>query len=280
VERLKQFAAVLMGSHFWYLGGTFANWLNLGLFLVTLGISLWLAVGPEKDEARRVLFPFVIIFGIILASCATVSALWVTHFALLSPWPSLAIAAGVGLLVRHSRPRLARGHATLVLVLVLVVVGVSWLFDMVTDLRYHRALATSGGLGAHSDAVDDLARWLAVDERLGLPTAAMDWGIAAPVAFLTLGDVTPVEAFGYTWETDEDFADRLELFVGEPGSIYLWRAPDEVIFDRSEDFRQLYEPLGLEEDILEAFYERSGRPVLGATRLVPGGTAVNPPQPR
>ena len=89
--------------------------------------------------------------------------------------------------------------------------------------------------------------------------------------------MTPVEAFGYDWETDADFAARLEGFVSDPASIYLWRAPDEIIFDRSEDFRRLYQARGLEEDILEAFYERSGRPVLGATRLVPEGTAVNPP---
>ena len=35
---------------------------------------------------------------------------------------------------------------------------------------------------------------------------------------------------------------------------------------------------GLDEDILGAFYERSGRPVLGATGLVPDGSALNPPQ--
>jgi hypothetical protein len=107
----------------------------------------------------------------------------------------------------------------------------------------------------------------------------MDWGIAAPVAFLTQGEVTPVEAFGYDWETGSDFAARLERFLWDPASIYLWRAPDEIIFDRSSDFRSLYEPRNLEEDIFAAFYERNGRPVLGATGLVPKGKAVNPPQP-
>jgi hypothetical protein len=105
---------------------------------------------------------------------------------------------------------------------------------------------------------------------------AMDWGISAPVTFLTRGQTTPIEAFGYQWETDADLTARLTRFLQNPGSIYLWRGPEEVIFDRSDEFRQLYRPLGLEEDILEAFYERSGRPVLGVTRLVPQGTAVNP----
>jgi 4-amino-4-deoxy-L-arabinose transferase-like glycosyltransferase len=285
LERLKQFAAVLAGSHFWYLGGTYANWLGVGLFLVALGIALSpkrayevRAIDSGRDEARRALFPFVVIGGVILASCVTVSALWVTHFAILTPWPPLAIAAAMGFFVRHSELRRASSRGNLALVLVLVVVGASLIGDVFTDFRYHQALSTSGGLGAHSDAIEDLARWLAADDRGRVPVVAMDWGIAAPVTFLTRGEVTPVEAFGYQWETDADFTARLGQFINDPDTIYLWRAPDEIIFDRSADFRALYVPLGLEEDILEAFYERSGRPVLGATRLVPKGTALNPPQ--
>jgi hypothetical protein len=279
LERVRQLGAVLTGSHFWYLGRAYANWLNLGLFGVGLGVVLGLAGAAPRDEARRALFPFIVIAGVVLASCATVSALWVTHFALLAPWPSLAIAAAAQRFVRRNHLRLSHGRVHLALILALMTTGASWLADIATDIRYHGALAVSGGLGAHSDAGEDLARWLAADERREAPVVAMDWGIAAPVTFLTSGKVTPVEAFGYAWETDADFAARLEGFIKDPSSIYLWRAPDEIVFDRSGDFKQLYETYNLEEDILEAFYERSGRPVLGATRLVPKGSAVNPPRP-
>jgi hypothetical protein len=279
LERFRQFAAVLAGSHFWYLGQAYANWLNLGLFLVALGITLMFGFGAGQREDRLALFPFAVVGSVILASCATVSALWVTHFAILSPWPALGVAAAVGLLVRRIGLQLNGRRANWILVLMLAAISASWLADVVTDVRYHRALAISGGLGAHSDAVEDLAGWLTADERRGAPVVAMDWGIAASVAFLTLGDVTPVEAFGYDWETDADFAARLEPYIDDPESIFLWRAPDEIIFDRSDDFRELFQPRSLEEDILEAFYERSGRPVLGATRLVPEGTAANPPVP-
>jgi hypothetical protein len=280
LERLKQFVAVLTGSHFWYLGGTYVNWVSLFVFLAALGITLGaLVIARNRDEARRVLFPFVVVGGVIIASCATVSALWVTHFAVLVPWPALAVAVAIGLFVRRYEFRVARSRANLMLILTLVVVGASWFIDVANTVRYHHALSISGGLGTHSDAVEDLARWLAADERRGVPVVAMDWGITAPVTFLTLGVATPVEAFGYDWETDADFTARLEQFINEPASLYLWRAPDEVIFDRGDDFRQLYEPRGLEEDILEAFYERSGRPVLGVTLLVPKGMAVNPPTP-
>ena len=279
LERLRQFGAALAGSHFWYLGQAHANWLGPGLFLVAMGTTLWLLPRSPRPERRRVLFPFTVIGGVILTSWATVSALWVTHFAILSPWPALAIAAAADLFVRRSGARLQSKRVNLALVLVLVAVGTTWIGDAITDVRYHRSLAISGGLGAHSDAVEDLARWLMEDDRLGAPVVAMDWGIAAPVAFLSSGKVRPVEAFGYEWETDTDFAARLQPFLNTSTSIYLWRAPDEIIFDRGNDFRRLVQPYGLEEDILEAFYEKSGRPILGATRLVPRGTAVNPPRP-
>jgi hypothetical protein len=279
MERLGQFAAVLTGSHFWYLGRAYANWLNLGLFLAAFGLAVGLTARSISDEARLVFFPFLVIAGIVLASCATVSALWVTHFALMAPWPPLAIAAAASRVIHRGGYRVLGKRVGLAIILTLAIMGVSWVADIVTDVRYHRALRVSGGLGAHSDAIEDLSGWLTEDVRGRSPVAAMDWGIAASVTFLTRGVAVPVEAFGYDWETDAEFAHRLESFIHNPSSIYLWRAPDEIIFDRSDDFKQLYEPLGLEEDILQAFYERSGRPVLGATRLVPEGTAINPPQP-
>jgi 4-amino-4-deoxy-L-arabinose transferase-like glycosyltransferase len=280
LERLGQFAAVITGSHFWYLGKSYANWMNLILFCAAFGVTAVLAVRRGGSSARRALFPFVIIILVILASCATVSALWVTHFAVLAPWPPIAIAGAASLLLTGNSSSLqAGGRVNPGLILAVAVIGACWLGDLVTDVRYHQALASSGGLGAHSDAVEDLARWLETGQRADAPVAAMDWGIAASVSFLTLGDVSPVEAFGYEWETDADFAARLQGFIANPASIYVWRAPDEIIFDRGRDFKKLYEPYSLEEDILEAFYERSGRPVLGTTRLVPAGTAINPPRP-
>jgi hypothetical protein len=125
------------------------------------------------------------------------------------------------MLLQRNEFGLARSRTILLPIVLLAIISVSWLADIVTDLRYHRALAISGGLGAHSDAVTDLAQWLAASDRRGSPVVAMDWGIAAPVAFLTQGEVTPVEAFGYDWETGSDFAARLERFLWDPASIYL-----------------------------------------------------------
>jgi 4-amino-4-deoxy-L-arabinose transferase-like glycosyltransferase len=288
--RLEQFVAVLSGAHLWYLGAQYANWLSVAVFTVGLVAALWIGARCGGGRASR-LVPVLVIGSVIVASCATVSALWVTHFAILMPWPALAVGCAIGGLFdrsslvatrRLSGPGVRRGLT----IAALALVAAAWVGDAVTDVRYHQALAVSGGLGAHSDAVYDLADWLAAvraqrEEVDGTPlhVAAMDWGISAPVTLLTRGAVTPAELFGYAWESDAALTARLTQFIGYPDAVYLWRAPDEIVFDRSGPFKALYAARGLEEDILAAFYERSGRPVLGATRLVPAGTATNPPQP-
>jgi hypothetical protein len=156
------------------------------------------------------------------------------------------------------------------------VLGLLVITNLMSVVRYHLALAESGGLSAHSDAIYDMSAWLA--QRASGPLVAMDWGLAAPVAYLTNGQVAPTEVFGYVWQPDTDLTARLNGFMAQPQTLYLWRAPDEIIFDRSPEFKALYRPRDLEETIEAAFYERSGRPILGVTRLVPKGTAENPPK--
>jgi hypothetical protein len=154
--------------------------------------------------------------------------------------------------------------------------GVLVITNLYSLLRYHQALAESGGLSTHSDAVYELSDWL--NAQAEGPVIAMDWGLAAPVTYLTHGRMTPIEIFGYAWEPTPNLDSQLVSFIQQPSTLYLWRSPDEIIFDRSQKFKALYRPLDLEETIEAAFYERSGRPILGVTRLVPQGTAKNPPK--
>jgi hypothetical protein len=158
------------------------------------------------------------------------------------------------------------------------VLGLLIITNLISVIRYHLALAESGGLSAHSDAIYDMSAWLA--QRANSPIVAMDWGLAAPVAYLTSGQVVPTEVFGYVWQPDTDLTTRLNGFIAQPQTLYLWRAPDEIIFDRSPEFKALYRPRYLEETIEAAFYERSGRPILGITRLVKCGTpGIKSPEP-
>jgi 4-amino-4-deoxy-L-arabinose transferase-like glycosyltransferase len=297
VERLRQFIVLLNGSHLWYLGKMISNplpALAFGLVLIGLILTGFIPTrnsGPDDPQPdsfstpslKTGLFPFLVIGLVIVVSIGTVSALWITHFALLLPWPVIALTVGAWFILSEgpnlgSFPPPPKRRQTLIHI-VRYAVWTALVLLVVTNLNgvagYHRALSVSGGLGAHSDAVYDLTEWLAANAPS--PVVTMDWGLSAPITYLTNGRTASTEVFGYGWEADVDLADRLAGFIEDERTLYLWRAPDEIIFDRSAEFKALYRPLELEENIEAAFYERSGRPVLGVTRLVEQGTAQNPP---
>ncbi|MCB0153475.1 MAG: glycosyltransferase family 39 protein, partial [Anaerolineae bacterium] len=276
LARIGQFGSLLTGSHLWYLGQIYANPLpGLALAVILLGVGgvMIRRAAPLDRLSQATLFPFVVIALVIVASIQTVSALWVTHFALLLPWPAIALATGGGFLGQLSTRSIFRWGMGLGLALLL-------LTNLTTTVRYHLSLTESGGLSTHSDAIYDLSDWLAAQTTAETPVVAMDWGLAAPIFYLTGGQVAPVEVFGYVWQPDDNLTGRLARFVDQPATLYLWRAPDEIIFDRSDEFKALYRPLALEETIEAAFYERSGRPILGITRLVTCGTpGIQSPEP-
>ena len=281
LTRVGQLGTVLDGGHLWYLGNVFNNGIAPLVFVLVAGSVIVLALraksslaGDAFSPAKAALFPVLVMALVLLASIATVSALWITHFAVLMPWPALAIAVGCWfILLQLSISPVADWVRRLVWAAV-VILALSNLF---TTVRYHRALSESGGLSTHSDAVYDLNDWLEANAS-GRLVVAMDWGLAAPLVYLSGGQVNAVEVFGYQWQPDQQLTVRLEQFIAQPDTLYLWRTPDEVIFDRSKAFKALYRPKSLEETIEEAFYERSGRPLLGITRLVEQGTAENAPK--
>lgn len=286
LERMHQFGTLLSSSQLWYLGRIIANPLPLIIFgSVLSGVVLAAIFATQKDIAvsnnwptssrlprpqpvKVGLFPFVVIGLTVFFSIGTVSALWLTHFAILAPWPALAITLG-GWYIYHT---LRLGNGAPVKLSALAWLGLALLVatNLLTVARYHQALTESGGLSSHSDAIYDLSEWLA--QHATGEVVAMDWGLAAPVTYLTHGQVTPTEIFGYSWDANTDLTIQLEKFIVQPDSLYLWRAPTEIIFDRSQEFKALYRPRLLVEHIEAAFYERSGRPILGVTRLVACGT--------
>ncbi len=232
-DRLTQFRVVLEGGHLWYLGGVFADRLWPYFFyggLLAVVLIAHLQAGEDRGPA---LFPYLVIIFVIIASCFTVSALWFTHYALLTPWPPLAVAGALDILARRGGlgrfgPLVALGAAAML--------GVA---DLRVDWQYHCALGQSGGLAAHSAASYDLAVYL--QERNLTAPVAMDWGIAAPVQFLTQGQVKPIEVFGYDdiREPDEGFGPRLAAFLSNPDSVYIFHSPEETVYQRRQTFEQL-----------------------------------------
>jgi hypothetical protein len=306
-QRLGQFITLTSSDHLWYLGQVINNplpILALGIILVWVLVLVWQTrqftlatqTGPFPADMlpwQVAIFPYLVIGLVILASIMTVSALWITHFALLMPWPAIALAVGgwqvdqlesrkveglkgwqvAGLEKAFQASRLSPHLSRLILITGFSLLVVA---NLITVIRYHITLTQSGGLSTHSDAIYDLSDWLA--QQANSSVMAMDWGLAAPIIYLTGGQVNPIEVFGYAWESDADLTARLQQAIDQPATLYLWRAPDEIIFDRSSQFKALYRPFNLQENIEAAFYEQSGRPLLGVTRLVKQGTAVNPPK--
>jgi hypothetical protein len=302
LERLKQFIVMLNGGQFWYLGDIRSTPLPSLIFGMLLVLVVLMTIRmilsrsnfcstSAQSPAKIVLFPFLVITLVILTSIATVSALWPTHFALLMPWPAIAIAISGWFLFPRTPKNTSRltfhvSRFTYHVSRFMLWTGLCLLVgaNLFTTIRYHTTLTESGGLGSHSDAIYDLSKWLAdqrlADNHTNGPVAAMDWGLAAPVTYLTAGRVTPVEVFGYAWESDVELTARLEGLIADPATLYLWRAPEEIVFDRSNEFKALYRPLSLVENIEAAFYERSGRPLFGVTRLVKCGTpGIISPEP-
>ena len=141
--------------------------------------------------------------------------------------------------------------------------------DLWTTLRYHRALAASGGHASHSDAIYDLADYL--DSSGAVAPLALDWGIDAQVRFLTANRVQPIELFGYADldAPDAGFAGRVGSFMEDPDSLYLAHTGEDTVFHgRVEALAALAQARGLQLHEAARFAERSGRPLFVVYGLV------------
>ena len=263
--RWQQFLQILRGDHLWYLGAIEHNPLTPWLALALPAAAL------TRSSGRRVIGPpLLLLAAAFAASLFTVSDLFITHYALLHPlaiaitglclyelwrwsgsqdraesgpprqprtadnakprrtlirlWEWLPIPAARDQFQLPSR----RSSALRFILVLLVCAGV--LLDLRATAAYHNALTRSGGLVDHSDA----SYHLAFDLRyrgMGAPIV-LDWGMDAPVRFLSEGKVTPLEIFGYSSlsEPDEGFGHRIEPFLDNVNNVYLLRAPGNELF--------------------------------------------------
>ena len=144
--------------------------------------------------------------------------------------------------------------------------------DLQTTIRYHQALADSGGHVTHSDAIDRLAGWL--DARGVKQPVALDWGIDAPVRFLTENRVEPLEIFGYDRldAPDSGFEQRAAQFLPDLSRFYIARMPENTVFaGRREALQTAAAARGLDLTVVEAFYDRSGKTMFIVLRAEGGG---------
>ncbi|MBK8049434.1 MAG: hypothetical protein IPK16_21340 [Anaerolineales bacterium] len=242
--RANQVVQSLRGNFFWYLGGLHANGLAPWLALVALIAGLW-------RDWRRVLPPLILTGAAFGASLFTISDLFITHYALIEPLivGTVAIALGSwlegGQRARINRTGQAgvsgvepswRGRSRIPAFVVSLVVVLWLVADLAATVQYHGDLARSGGLADHSDANYHLAYHLQYN-GMGAPIA-LDWGMDAPVRYLTNGAVTPIEIFGYATpeRPDSDFQKRLALFLPNVDNRYLLHAPNATVFRGRRSF--------------------------------------------
>jgi hypothetical protein len=144
-----------------------------------------------------------------------------------------------------------------------------WGGDLWTTARYHAVLSKSGGYGGHSDAIYGLSDYLIRYE----PAAplALDWGLDAPVRFLTKGRVNPIEVFGYESleAPDPGFEGRVAPFLDDPRTVYVAHTPDATVFKgRVEALAALAKARGLDMVEEKFIFGRNGQPPFVVYRVV------------
>ncbi len=285
VTRLGQLITLLRAQHLSYLGGTFANALAPWL-LLTLVLLAGIAGGLDarKHHVRRTstgippvvrtLAPLLLLALMIAQSAFTVSDLFITHYALMLPLIALAGGLAFGALMRTGSEgagedktedaaqgkRLAPGILRALAIIALI----GWAgSDLVTDLRYHRALTATGGHGPHSDAIYAVAKHL--DEAKFPTLVALDWGLDAQIRYLTAGRVQPTEVFGYASldAPDPEFAVRINQLLDNPDTLYLAHLPEYTVFrERVNMLADLASKRGMTLRQRAVYAERDGTPLI------------------
>jgi hypothetical protein len=250
--RLQQLIQSLRGDHFWYLGGLYNN--PVAPWFALVGIAAGLAA-----IWQRMVVPLLLLLLAMMASCFTISNLFITHYALILPIILAVVALGMGLAwERWAATRWWLG---------LLVAG--WmLLDLRASLLYHQTLARSGGLADHSDASYHLAYHLRYN-GLGAPVA-LDWGLDAPIRYLSVNTVRPIEIFGYGSPAapDENFTLRLLSFLDNPDNVYLLHAPGQTAFaGRREAFLATVAKEGKTATLEQVFAQRDGTPLYELWRV-------------
>ena len=292
--RWQQLVQTLSGSHFWYLGAVHQS-----------PIALWLALVPPaaalaRPTGRRMVGPpLLLLIMAFAASLFTVSDLFVTHYALLHPlvlavtgvalcelwqWFAPNQRAETGKATPHHghgwrrtvlRQSLLRrlpfnylAQVPALRLLLGLLVSACFMLDLRTTTSYHAALSRSGGLVDHSDATYNLAFDLRYN-GLGAPIV-LDWGLEAPIRFLSAGTVSPIEIFGYAslLEPDEAFGLRIEPFLDNANNVYLLRTPGNELFQgRRAAFQRLVEERNGDLQREQVYAQRDGTPLYERWRV-------------
>ncbi|MBN1933910.1 MAG: glycosyltransferase family 39 protein, partial [Anaerolineae bacterium] len=244
------------------------------LGILTLIAAPWLCA---RQDARKAMFPVLVLLLMLSLSVFTPTALWFTHLAIGTPWPALAIAAVADMVARNSGlDRLNLGcwigrkwasGLSLGLLAILALAGMLIYDDLEVDAAYHHELAIVGGKGDHTPAIYPLVEYL---QREGLrDVVAMDMGIQDPVQFLTAGEINPVEVFGYENRADVDgaFAIRVREQLENPDNVYVFHVTYPIFRRRWETFQSIVEQDGKIWEEVYSAYDWSAIPIFRVVQV-------------
>ncbi len=254
VAAVQSFGVLLDGRYFWFMGGQFANVVNVVGFVAALAASVLLIRRRPAWRTGLVLVISVIVV-IVAASAFTVSGIWATHLYILLPLPQMAAGLGVVLVAET----LAQSRRWLQAVMIGLVLLGGMLANYQVCAQYETALERSRGLSRFSDAIYELADWL--DRHQYATVYAVDWGMQKNVQILTQGRVNPVEISGFAGEPPNAFVRRAEKALADPSAVYIWHSKEDTVYELYPAFKATAERLGYQLKIIDATHDQSGAPV-------------------
>ena len=256
---------LLNGGYFWFYGGIYTNpiypWVvgltTVGLVILVHRVS-WLQV-----YRRPTVFLLAFVLVVFVLSCFTVSILGATHLVILLPIPQLFIAACAVFGARWLAQRIGPGRRIAALFasigLIVLVFGPLMAEDVWVDVRYHQALARTGGYSGFSSAIYSLADYLE-QNQIDRPYA-LDWGFKYNIMIITKGQVEPLEIYGSTYEPGPDFESALRAALASNAPIFISHTAEGSSFPRLDDFKRIVAESGRTLTLEKTFKQLDGKPV-------------------
>ncbi len=256
---------LLDGGYFWFLGGIYTNpiypWVTA---LSTVGLLAMVhQVEWMRPYRRATVFLAAFALVVFVLSCFTVSILGATHLLILLPIPQLFVAAFALFAARWLwaragvvRPDLALPAAALAVVLLVVPLATK---DVWVDVRYHEALARTGGYSGFSSAIYSLADYL--DQHHMDRPYALDWGFKYNVMILTQGRVEPLEIYGSTYDPGPDFEAALRAALATSNPVFIAHTEEGSAYPRLDAFRRIAAQQGKTVTLEQTFSQLDGKPV-------------------
>jgi hypothetical protein len=266
-HQARELRVFLDGGFFWFLGRVYTNPAATTVTALSVVGLVLLTLLPEHARHRRTLvFLGAYAATIFLLSCFSISILAATHLFILLPLPQLAVAA-CGVLGARSLalrwPKVARVAPLVGLVVLLAYMGL----DLRADVRYHQALARTGGSFSFSSAIYPLADYL---DAQGDPRPyALDWGVRTNVQLLTEGRVTPQELYSLSLEPGGAFDAAIAATLRQPQPLFIAQTAPGGDAPRLARFQQLVAAAGRQLAPVEVFVGRDAAPAYDVYRVLP-----------